>query len=394
MNPTSVLPSLCAVVVALASTAYLARFLRLPDLAQRYTAIDGLRGYLAFFVFLHHACIWYFFLQSGEWRPPPSNLYTHFGQSSVAMFFMITGFLFFSKLLDGRQTIDWLRLFVSRFLRLTPAYLVMLAIMFGVVMLVSDADIRSAPVQVSKDALRWMSFTILGAPDLNGLADTWRITAGVTWSLPYEWFFYFSLPLLALTTGSAVPLRYLLPAAAAVLGMLWVWEPLLPHFLSFLTGIIAALCVRSSYVRVLTASRWAAVFAFACLAVMVNYLPTSNAYLKAIPLALAFIVIACGNSLFGLLTHRLSRMLGEMAFSLYLMHGILLYVSFSLIFRTDTIAALSAVQYWALVISLTPILLGICAMSTHFVEQPAMRQTSRLTQWLRGSLTRHKAARD
>ncbi|WP_428425704.1 acyltransferase family protein [Methylibium sp.] len=70
---------------------------------------------------MHHSCLWYFHLRTGEWAPPASRLYTHLGQGSVALFFMITGFLFFSKLLDGRtRRIDWSKLFIARFLRLTP----------------------------------------------------------------------------------------------------------------------------------------------------------------------------------------------------------------------------------------------------------------------------------
>lgn len=38
----------------------------------RFDAIDGLRGYLAFFVFLHHSAIWYFFLRTGFWQAPAS----------------------------------------------------------------------------------------------------------------------------------------------------------------------------------------------------------------------------------------------------------------------------------------------------------------------------------
>lgn len=98
---------------------------KLPKISpQRFNSIDGLRGHLAFFVFLHHSCIWYFYLHDGYWRVPESRLFTHFGQTSVALFFMITSFLFFTKLLNSNEKgIDWNRLFISRFLRLVPLYL-------------------------------------------------------------------------------------------------------------------------------------------------------------------------------------------------------------------------------------------------------------------------------
>lgn len=107
MDPVSPLPALACLLVAMATAFFLVKQFGSPPSLGRYASIDGLRGYLAFFVFLHHSCIWYFFLRTGQWQAPPSNLYNHFGQSSVALFFMITGFLFFSKLIDGRtRSID------------------------------------------------------------------------------------------------------------------------------------------------------------------------------------------------------------------------------------------------------------------------------------------------
>ena len=125
MDPTSLLPAIGAILLALATAALLPHIIQLPIASPpRYSTIDGLRGYLAFAVFLSHSSIWYFYLHFGRWDVPQSNFYTHLGQSSVTLFFMITGFLFWSKLLDGRvQPIDWSRLYLSRLFRLVPLYL-------------------------------------------------------------------------------------------------------------------------------------------------------------------------------------------------------------------------------------------------------------------------------
>lgn len=88
-------------------------------------SLDGLRGLLATFVFFHHSMIWYFYIQDGVWQSPPSSLFYYFGSGSVIMFFMITAFLFFSKITSNAHSkeFDWLRLYVSRFLRIAPLYL-------------------------------------------------------------------------------------------------------------------------------------------------------------------------------------------------------------------------------------------------------------------------------
>ncbi|MBY9589867.1 acyltransferase family protein [Pseudomonas aeruginosa] len=102
MSPLSIIPALVCVALALLTCGIIRYLKPIPLPLSRFSTIDGLRGYLAFFVFLHHAAIWYYFLRSGAWQVPPSNLYTHFGQTSVSLFFMITGFLFTHKLLQSK----------------------------------------------------------------------------------------------------------------------------------------------------------------------------------------------------------------------------------------------------------------------------------------------------
>ena len=102
----------------------------------------------------------------------------------------------------------------------------------------------------------------------------------------------------------------------------------------------------------------------------------------AVPLLLlsaAFALIAGGNSLFGLLTWTVSRFLGEMAYSIYLMHGLILFISFRLIVGSNEAAAFSPLQHWLLVAAITPVLICICFATFTLIEQPAMRQVAPVT---------------
>src|SRR3979490_3443378 len=74
---------------------------------MRTETLDGLRGFLALSVFIHHFVITHRYLQSGIWDYPPSAFYTLLGQVGFGVFFMITGFLFWGKLLDARGRPDW-----------------------------------------------------------------------------------------------------------------------------------------------------------------------------------------------------------------------------------------------------------------------------------------------
>ena len=381
MDPVSPLPAIAALIVAVATSFILAKRFGEPPALGRFASIDGLRGFLAFFVFLHHSCIWYFYLRSGKWEVPPSALYTHFGQSSVTLFFMITGFLFFSRLIDGRtKNIDWGRLYISRFLRLVPLYFFVISLLFLLVFIISNGALNEPIPKLLVGMLRWLEFTVFGEPNLNGVEHTSIIVAGVTWSLPYEWLFYFSLPLLALTVGVKPPLAYI---GLGVLSAAFVVRHPSIDYLSFLGGIAAAFLVRLDFFRRFAVGNISSFIAISCLIVTVAAFPSGYGIVPLFLLAVFFVLIACGNSLFGFLVSPASRTLGEFAYSIYLIHGIILFITFNFVLGLPQSRALSAIQHWAIIVGVTPVLISVCFLTYTFIEHPAMQKTTGLTTWLR-----------
>ena len=371
IGPTSIIPVLASLAVALISTKLLQRRLPASVSKGRYVSIDGLRGYLAFFVFMHHSCVWYFFLKTGEWKIPPSNLYTHFGQTSVAFFFMITGFLFYSKLLDQRK-INWQEFLLSRFLRLFPVYAVMLVMLFGIVWILSAGQANEPVLTLSRKIISWTGFTILGAPDINHISPTALIVSGVTWSLPYEWLFYFALPLLSITTKNKAPPLVVGVGTTAALAVFLLMDPQPYHLLAFLGGIAGALLVRSHRLASAASSDLASLTCITCIAAAVYFFQTSHHPGALALLSVGFIIIACGNDLFGLLGNSLSRAFGQLAYSMYLFHGISLYVMFTFVFDRTQSSEFSPAVFWSLIFLLTPCLTIACLYTFRIIEAPGM----------------------
>ena len=387
MDPVSSLPAIAALFVAIMVTYLIYRCFGAPPDQRRFASIDGLRGYLAFFVFLHHSSIWYFYLRQGQWRIPPSNLYTHFGQSSVAFFFMITGFLFFSKLIDGKtRGVDWGKLFISRFLRLVPLYLFVMLLLFSVIALLSNGVLNEPLPKLIKGVIRWLGFTILGAPNLNGIDHTSTIVGRVTWSLPYEWFFYFSLPLLALTVRVTPPLPYIILGIVSIVG-LSIWHPQTHHLLSFLGGIAASFLVRINAFRQFAVRGIASLLVLCFIAITITAFPSVYGIVPLLLLSLAFSLIAGGNSMFKVLVSPVSRTLGEMSYSIYLLHGITLFITFTFIIGINEAKELSSITHWMLVVGISPILILTSFCTFRFIERPAMQSTHAVTAWLRSRLT-------
>jgi peptidoglycan/LPS O-acetylase OafA/YrhL len=384
LDPVSPLPALAILLEAWGVAHLLVRQQpESPGKVGRFTSIDGLRGYLALCVFLHHACVWYFYLKAGQWVLPPSRLYTHLGESSVALFFMITGFLFFSKILKSRlHDLQWDQLYLSRLMRLGPLYLVVVLLLFVVVGAQTHWRLNEPVPLLIKHAMEWVVFTIAGGPDVNGVRDTSIIVAQVTWSLVYEWMFYLSLPLLAVGLGSRVPLLYLVLSASGMVGFLLLRVDSL-EVATFAGGIVAAWLVTMEPVRRLASRRAAALVPLGCLGLLVGFFPTSRGPTQIVLISLAFVVIACGNDLFGLLSQPASRVLGDMAYSLYLIHGLLLFLVFNIPFGRPFVSALSPLQHWILIAGVTPVLVGLCHLTWRYIERPGMGLTEIILPRLR-----------
>ncbi len=379
-NPVSPLAPLAVLIAALATVSVLARRFGAPASEGRFIGIDGLRGYLALFVFVHHSCIWYFYLRTSQWLVPPSTFFTQLGQSSVSFFFMITGFLFSEKILANRtKGIDWLKLYVSRVMRLAPLYLFAMALLFGIVSVLTGGTMNEAPGALLANVCEWLGFAVAGMPDVNGLANTHIIVAGVPWTLAYEWLFYLSLPLLAALIGAVPSLPILVIGVIGVLAAI-VLHPEL-RMLSFTSGIATAVLVRYDAFRRIASMPAASVLAIVTTALAVTIFP--KAYLHFALLSVSFALIAGGATLFGALSSPVSRMLGEMTYSLYLLHGLVLFTLFNFVIGTHHAASFSPLEHWLIIVLTVPVLITLCFATYSLIEKPAMHKTGCVTQWLR-----------
>lgn len=381
MSVTSPIPVLLALMLAWGVSWVLMKSFGPPPKAGRYLSIDGLRGYLALGVFLHHGCIWFIYLQGQGWGKNLTPLYSHLGQSAVSLFFMITAFLFFSKLIDSRdEGVDWSRLYISRVLRLTPLYLFMLALVGLMVVYRSNGQLREDPVTVLVEVAHWVAFTLFTAPDINGVKDSFTMTAYVTWSLVLEWFFYLSLPLQALLVGLR-PSWLLLVCGVIGAACMLAWKPGGAWLMSFAAGVWTAVLVRQDIFRKWSQTYWASAVIIACIVAVVNLFPTVFNLRPVFLLFIAFALMAGGNSLFGFLTHPVSRTLGEMAYSIYLLHGFVLYVTMTLVFDARQSLSWSPLMHWTAVIGALPLLLVFCFATFKLVELPAMNRVTSMTHW-------------
>lgn len=293
----------------------------------RHTAIDGLRGLLAYGVFIHHGVITWQYLHTGTWALPPSQLHVHLGQSSVALFFMVTSFLFWNKVLTAGRRMDWREFVVSRLYRVYPVYAVTVAASLMLVMVSTDFSVTGDVFGWVRALTGWATFK---TPAINGMENAGQIVAYATWSLPYELLFYSLLPALAFLVPSARQSRPALLSLGMVLVVVWYYGRFSPAVLEcFLGGFIAAYGVRRPGLVRLARSKLGLIVALAALTGTVAGFKSAYSPIPVLGLSVFFLAVAAGQDFGGLLTRRPVVWMGDVSYGVYLLHGLVLWTLFT-----------------------------------------------------------------
>ncbi|MGC4069123.1 MAG: acyltransferase [Polyangiaceae bacterium] len=388
---SSVVPShvallaICAVLLGAAiASAVIATIVpfysRLVRGASRLAPLDGLRGMLALGVCVHHSAIIYNLVRMNVWNHPANILFEYVGPGSVALFFMASGFLFWSKLLEGRLDVE--AFVVGRIRRVMPMYLASAMGVLLVVGWISKWQMNVPPPQLRREVTLWLLGGFFDVPGINGIS-TVPINAGVTWSLVYEWWFYFSLPLLCVF----VPFRRFLAGLLVFLVLRWAAPSHVPEYAAgfdrsfgFALGMCAAYASRLRWWRRWMHRRVVAVLALlwlaGCLVLRVYDV------LTAIPFEIAgfplFAAVAAGNNCFKFLTRPWVLLLGHVSFSVYLCHGLALYLLVQRGLGFTRVAGMGLGEYWAFIAcAVIPCVVVSSALTYRWIEAPFMRTRQR-----------------
>lgn len=322
-------------------------------------------------MFLTHAVLSYQWYHTGKWGGNDSGICGLTGHLGVALFFQITGFLFWGKVLSADR-MNWRALYVSRVRRLVPLYLFSVTLVMLVVAVETGFELKVGLRALAKEMGTWLTFSIIEPRDVNGLRFTERINAGVLWTLAYEWKYYAALPVLAF---------FVRPWSFGLLGVITISFVLINPtkfiVVHFLFGMIAAYLVRfQRWHQTLTRPVFSlfGVLLILTLLLFGRFMPKM---LSACLLFIFFVLVAHGNSLFGLLHFAASKFLGTISYSIYLLHGIFLYVSLALVDRITPVVHLSPVEYWLLIGGVVFSLVLGCGLTYQFVEHPFIRKVAR-----------------
>jgi len=357
--------ALCALCLLIGGALARGEFFRarLAGSAGRFEALDGLRGFLALGVLGGHAVYMHGLHTLGLWDAGEGPFYDRAADVGVSLFFAITGFLFWLRVLRDGPRFDARGFFASRLRRLVPMYAVSVAMALAVVLVASGFALHEPAVTLLKQLRPWLSFGFMTTGETDGVRDAHAINA-VYWTLAYEWMFYLALPLLALFAHGRWSL--LLVAAALFFGTQS------PVVFNFVSGALAAVLVHRRTLGGLLGSAWLAPLPLAALAAC--FVPGLPAAALAALLSVVFIFVAHGCSFFGLLRSSAAKVLGAISYSLYLTHCIVLFVVVRWAHQVVPIGALEPLQYWLLVALAAAATVLLSACTFRHVEYPFIHQ--------------------
>ena len=299
---------------------------------KRLAALEGLRGYAAFLVFLAHSCGVVIARVHGfdpdhasirDASPGVAALLfffrSHYG---VDLFFALSGLLMAD--IAARRWPGTRAFLARRALRIYPAYLASLAIAVWVSSTVFEKEV--AVGQVADNLIFLQGFFVLGVQALNP----------PTWSLSYEAAFYLAVPLLALAAGRIG--GWMFPAA--FLGLIALCDALpggktiyFAYFALFLPGLWMGSLepeARERYAKRLPA--WMAVGAWASFALAYKLelvANTSPAYYIGSGIASGLLVLKLcdgASPLARWLSSPPALALGRISYSFFLIHFVVLHV--------------------------------------------------------------------
>jgi peptidoglycan/LPS O-acetylase OafA/YrhL len=354
----------------------------LPPEGRRIGCIDGLRGYLALSVFAHHFIKWIQVTRLGEdWALVTISVrfFHQLGAAGVALFFMTTGLVFYPRVLAGFRACSWPAIYTSRIFRIVPLIVFSVAVITFIIYLRTGNGLDDKyPIAAAQWIITW------GEPPLLGYENSYRLNAGVLWSLWFEWLFYILvLPALALIMDVTRVYfsSYVLPIGLLLISVVFrTFTPtsIFLYLPLFATGMCAYEVRRNE--KIVQLLRTPAATTIAVAALGFGMVVVSNPYYIALPLfGFFFVCVACGNSIWGLLRTRGALVLGESSYSIYLLHGILLSLFF--IDAARITRAVSTQQLPLLLPFLALVLIGFAALTFLFIERPAIRLGARIVRY-------------
>jgi peptidoglycan/LPS O-acetylase OafA/YrhL len=331
--------------------------------SSKIDTLDGLRGVVALCVVMHHSIIAY--MQHARiapgWVSPVSNFQNQLGSASVSIFFMISAYLFCGKLIRDNGRLDLVRFIEGRILRIVPLYVVLVFLTALFALWSMDFSLKVSPTQFLSSIARVSLFNFVEFSEINTV-DVGPLI-GQIWTLQFEWLLYAAIPLSALfmrRSGAIWPLF-----AGLIAGLIYS-----PLFAFFVAGAAASLLVKLNHPPMMMF--WKIGGFIGLIIILLGY-HDSRGWPQAVFLTPIFVATLQGNGSFAVLGRRPFRLLGDLSFSIYLLHGFTLWFLCNVVIGVDQFPTLGFFGIFSLLVFSGLFAILFALFGYFLVERPFMR---------------------
>jgi peptidoglycan/LPS O-acetylase OafA/YrhL len=367
------------------------------DDKPRDIQIDGLRGLLAFGVMTYHYFGIRHLIINGELRfDRTSSITALLAGWTVPIFFAITAYLFSQRLLrlENHQGRSISKFLLGRVFRLIPTTL-LACVLFLLTNFVVYTDMHDPKLllhnwkvllNASLSSIRHPA----SGPDSEQIATwAWSIACAPQWTLHFEWIFYLSLAALSVLTLKKQSM--LLPALILIVLMIGVqgtrdffqnWDFMTWAFVpGLILGLTNKYWKNSRYLShpVTAMIAVATVIASAFYSKLKVKIPANTLFLA---------VILSNNTATRCLESKLLRSLGETTYSIYLLHGIVQYITLKWIVTIEIARNMPEYLWWLTCAVQVVVIVIVARLSFEFVEKPGIEVGKRFYVWLMNLIER------
>lgn len=257
----------------------------------------------------------YYYFNNHTWSVGEYHFNGKLGRFGVAMFFMLSAYLMTRK--NIVESSDIIKFYINRFFRIVPMFYfssflcLLTAIIFG-----GNIDYHS----LLDKLFFWFDGGLTDyKPDINNFANTSLVNAGVMWTLPWEWFLYISLPIIYIVRYKINNLA--ISQAISFISIYFISRidyNVACFILCFSLGMTTRDILNKIKINTMINSF---IILFCTSLIFLRHsdpLSISNIIIEFI----LFYCICCGGDAFGLLRLKGAVRLGEISYSIYLLHGI------------------------------------------------------------------------
>jgi exopolysaccharide production protein ExoZ len=307
--------------------------------SQRILPMEGLRGLAVILVFfVHYHALFGAQLPADSFTFALSSFLECVGHSGVDLFFVLSGYLIYSILMKG--PIDHGKFIKRRVVRIYPTFLFVLGLYLALSMIfVSEnkvpADRTDAGIYILQNVLL-----------LPGMFNI-RPIITVAWSLSYEFFFYFLMPIMMSVLGIRLWARsrrvvFFIALSAIAIGVSLAGFPFRIQLILFISGVLVYEALKHVQGREFRRADWYGAIVLASTLALIYLISPQQGQMRFLPgmernwwnyresflmpgfFAFVFFALVAKSFLKKALSWLPLRWLGNMSYSYYLIHGLTL----------------------------------------------------------------------